>query len=236
MNVGELLAASFHLYRRNARIVLAVTVPIIVVVAGLTALGLGELTARYKPSPPLRNTYIALAANQLVTVPLISSILARWVLLTRRGERTGATDLVANALEVFPAVLLVIIIWLVVVFLGFVSLIIPGVYILVSWYFVVQAVVIDGQRGLAPIAGSSALVRGHWWQSAIVGAGFQLAAFVPQALIVLAFSALAAAANAYVVVVLGAALASILTLPFLAIGATLYYLRLREARGTVPGS
>ena len=83
--MGELLTGAFDLYRRNARLVLAVTVPVIVVVTGLTALGLGELGARYKPSPPLRDTYIALAANQLVTVPLISSILARWVLLMRRS-------------------------------------------------------------------------------------------------------------------------------------------------------
>jgi hypothetical protein len=154
------------------------------------------------------------------------------VLLMRRGERTSATDLVANALEVFPAVLLVIVVWLAVVFIGL-SLVVPGLYILVSWYFVVQAVVIDGQRGLAPIAGSAALVRGHWWQSALVGAGFQLAAFVPQALIVLAFTGLARSANAYVVVVIGAAIASVLTLPFLAIGATLYYLQLRATRGPI---
>src|SRR5579864_5334832 len=128
--MGELLTEAFDLYRRNARLVLAVTVPIIVVVAGLTALGLGELGAKYSPSPPLRDTYIALAANQLVTVPLISSILARWVLLVQRRERTSATDLVANALEVFPAVLLVIIVWLAVVFVGL-SLVVPGIYILV---------------------------------------------------------------------------------------------------------
>jgi hypothetical protein len=231
VGVGGLLAAAFGLYRRNARLVLAVTVPIVVVVTGLTALGLGELGAHYKPQPPLRDTYIQLAANQLVTVPLISAILARWVLLTRRGERTNAADLVAHALEIFPVVLLVIVAWLAAVFVGL-FLIVPGVYILVSWYFVVQAVVIDGERALLPISRSAALVRGNWWRSAIVGAGFQLTAFVPQALIVLAFTGLARSANAYAVVVLGAAVGSVVTLPFLAIGATLYYLQLREAGAT----
>jgi len=42
------------------------TVPIVVVVTGLTALGLGELGAHFKPQLPLRDTYIQLAANQLV--------------------------------------------------------------------------------------------------------------------------------------------------------------------------
>src|ERR1700733_3108026 len=117
VSVPELIRAAFELNRRNARLVLAVTVPVVVVVTGITALGLGELGAHYSPGPPVRDTYIGFAANQLVTVPLISSILARFVLLQRSGERVDAADLVANALEVFPAVLLVIVVWLAVVFL-----------------------------------------------------------------------------------------------------------------------
>ena len=227
MSVGELLRASFDLYRRNARLVLGVTVPVVAVVTGLTAVGLGEFSAHFKPAPPVRDTYVNLAANQLVTVPLISAILARLVLLIRRGESVNATDLVANALEVFPAVLLVIVAWLAVSVLGFVSLILPGFYIFVSWYFVVQAVVIDDDRGLAPITRSAALVRGHWWQSAIVGITFQVVALAPQIAVVYAFAPLASSANSYAVVVLAAALASIAALPFLAIGSTLYYLQLR---------
>jgi hypothetical protein len=228
VSIPELIRGAFELSRANLRVVLAVTVPVVFLVTGITALGLGELGAHYNPGPPVRDTYIGFAANELVTVPLISSILARLVLLRRRGERFDVADLVANALEVFPAVLLVIVVWLAVVFVGF-SLILPGLYFLVSWYFVVQAVVIDGDRGLAPIARSATLVRGRWWQSAGVGVGFQLAALVPQAVIVLVFSAIARSANSYAVVVAGAALGSVATLPFLAIGATLYYLLLREA-------
>jgi hypothetical protein len=229
VSITELIRGSFELNRANLRVVLAVTVPVVVLVTGITALGLGELGARYNPGPPMRDTYIGLAANELVTVPLISSILARLVLLRRRGEHVDAADLVANALEVFPAVLLVIAVWLAVVFVGFTLLIVPGIYFLVSWYFVVQAVVIDGDRGFAPIARSAALVRGRWWQSVGVGVGFQLTALVPQAVIVLVFTAIARSANSYAVVVAGAALGSVATLPFLAIGATLYYLQLREA-------
>jgi hypothetical protein len=160
--VGELLRSAFELYRRNARLVLIVTVPVVLLVTGVTALGLGELTAHYNPAPPERDAYIDLAASQLGTAPLVTAILARLVLATRRGESFKVTDLVADALEVFPAVLIVIVAWLGVSILGFVSLIVPGLYIFVSWYFVVQAVVIDGDRGLAPIGRSARLVRGHW--------------------------------------------------------------------------
>ena len=231
VSVGELLRTALNLYRHNMRLVLVVTVPIVAIVTVLTGLGLGELSARFSPGPPVRDAEIDFAALELVTVPLISAMLARWVFLTRRGEHIDVADLVANALEVFPAVLLVIVLWLVVSIVGFVSLIVPGVYVFVSWYFVVQAVVIDGDRGFAAISRSAALVRGHWWQSALVGIGFRLAAFVPQGLIVLAFTPVARSTNAYAVVVVAAALTSVVAVPFLAIGATLYYLELRDAAG-----
>ena len=228
--LGSLLAESFDLYRRNVRLVLGVTVPIVVIVTGVTALGLGELTARFNPAPPSRDLLIDLLASGLVTVPLISSILAQWVLLTRRGEKPALTDLVANALEVFPTVLLVIAAWLAVSFVGLVTLIVPGIYIFVSWYFVVQAVVIDGDRGFKPIVRSAALVRGHWWRSAGTGLAFVcIAALVPQLVLDYAFTPVARAANSYAVVVLVVAVARVIALPFVAIGSTLYYLQLREA-------
>jgi hypothetical protein len=92
----------------------------------------------------------------------------------------------------------------------------------------VQAVVIDGDRGFAPIRRSASLVRGHWWRSAGTGAAFWLAALVPQVVIVYALTPVARSANSYAIVVIAGALASVIALPFLAIGATLYYLNLRD--------
>ncbi len=172
MTVRVLIARSFELYRRNARLVLMLTLPVVVFVIGVTALGLGELGGSYRTSLPARDIYIEAAASELVTAPLITSMLARWVLLEGRGEHAGAADLLAGALDAFPAVLLVVLVWLVVSIVGFVSLIVPGIYTFVSWYFVVQAVVIDNCRGLAPVSRSSALVRGRWWRTAGVGLVF----------------------------------------------------------------
>lgn len=228
MSVGDLLRETFELYRRNARIVLVSTVPIILIVTFLTALGLGELSAKFNPAPPARDLYIDLLASELVTVPLISSILARWVDLRQRGEQTTVADLVAGALEVFPVVLLVVVAWFAVAVIGLVTLVIPGIYVAVSWYFVVQAVVIDGDRGFAPISRSAAAVRGHWWQSLGTGIAVWLAAFIPQLVLAYAFTPVARSANSYAIVVVAVALTRVITLPFVAIAATLYYLRLRE--------
>ncbi|HLW96598.1 MAG TPA: hypothetical protein VKS25_14575 [Solirubrobacteraceae bacterium] len=228
MNVGELLRETLELYRRNARIVLVSTVPIILIVTFLTALGLGELSAKFNPAPPPRDLYIDLLASELVTIPLISAILARWVYLRRRGEQTTIADLVAGALEVFPAVLLVVVAWFAVAVIGLVTLVIPGIFVAVSWYFVVQAVVIDGERGFAPITRSAAVVRGRWWQSLGTGIAVQLAAFIPQLILAYAFTPVARSANSYAIVVVAVALARVIAMPFVAIGGTLYYLQLRE--------
>jgi hypothetical protein len=119
------------------------------------------------------------------------------------------------------------VVWLVVSVAGFLFLIIPGIYTLVSWYFVVQAVVIDNDRGLRPISRSSALVRGKWWRTAGVGLAFLIPSEGAAQLIGLAFNPIASAANSQAVLVVGELVADTLTLPFLAIGATLYYLQLR---------
>lgn len=232
--VGALLAHAFNLYRRNARLVLALTAPVVVIVVGLTALGLGELGASYRTALPTRDLYIEVAASELVTVPLITSMLARWVAGRVRGERVAATDLVAGGLEAFPAVLLVVFVWLLVSGVGFVLLIFPGIYTLVSWYFVVQAVVIDGDRGLAPIARSQQLVRGRWWRSVGVGLAFLVPTAVVTTVIGAAFAPLASASNSAAVLVVGEAVADAVTVPFMAIGATLYYLSLRESAVTPP--
>jgi hypothetical protein len=232
--LGDLLARALGLYRRNLVLVLVLTLPIVVIVIGLTALGLGELGLSYRASLPARDIYVEAAASELVTAPLVTSVLARWVALGAHGERAVATDLLASGLEAFPAVLLVVVVWLVVSAAGFLLLIIPGIYTFVSWYFVVQAVVLDGERGLAPISRSAALVRGNWWRSAGTGLAFLIPSAIATALIGAAFAPLASAANSDAVLVAGEIVADALTLPFLAIGATLYYLQLRERAGA-PG-
>ena len=236
LSIGELLRTSVEMYRRNIAMVLALTVPVIVIVTGLTALGLGEFTARLHPPPPARDVWIDVAASELVTVPLITSILARWVVLKRQNAAIVASDLVAGALEVFPAVLLVFVAWLVVSALGLFALIVPGIYIAVSWYFVVQAVVIDGDRGLAAIARSVTLVRGRWWQTFGTGLAFQLTAeLIPQLVLAYLLTPVARSANSYAIVVLVVALVRVIALPLVAIGSTLYYLHLRETAMAAAG-
>jgi hypothetical protein len=230
VGVGELIGQSLDLYRRNAGVVVAMTLPIIVVVTVLTALGLGELGARYHAVDSARNLYIETAAAELVTGPLVSAILARWIgARLAGGPAPSVTDLLAGSLEAFPAVLFVIVLFWLGVFAGLL-LIIPGIFIAVSWYFVVQAVVLEGDRGVASIARSADLVRGNWWRSAATGIAFRIVAYLGQSVVLVIFASIARSADADAVVTVGTIVAYAITLPFLSIGATLYYLQLRAER------
>lgn len=48
--------------------------------------------------------------------------------------------------------------------LGLLLLIVPGIYLFVRWYFTVQAVAVEGARGLDALRRSAVLVEGRWWR------------------------------------------------------------------------
>ena len=232
LGVGDLLARSFELYRRNWRRVLALTLPIVIVVTGVTALGLGEL-GRPATTPRSRCATPTSTRRRPPRHGAADQLDARALGAARDPRRAGRLrpSCSRSALEAFPSVLLVVVVWCGRGRSPARSSSCSSIYLLVSWYFVVQAVVIDGDRGLAPIARSAALVRGNWWRSAGIGLCFLLIVAAPARVdrrrlrqprelgqLLRAWSSS------------GEIVADALTLPFLAIGATLYYLQLRARR------
>lgn len=227
LGIRALLAATIAFLREHARIVISVTLPVVVFVDVVISLGLGELTASYNARLPSVNAYIGLAATQLVTVPLITSILARLIVAARRGEGVSTIAVASEGLDLFAPVLLVVVCYWVAVVLGLFAFIVPGVYFLVTWYFCVQGVVLEGAKPLAALTASAQLVRPQWTRCFTVGLVVQLSAAIPQALVVLLFTALAKATNSDAMVVLGTILVNAVTVPFVAVAATLFYLDLR---------
>jgi hypothetical protein len=166
-----------------------------------------------------------------VTVPLVTAMLARAVVIELGGGQPPTIRQVAEqGFDLFAPALLVVIMFVCAVVFGLI-LIIPGIYIAVSWYFVVQAVAVDGHRGFGAASASSAAVRGHWWHSAGVLLCLQLLADIASGVVTAIFESLANAVNSDAVVVLGNVLIDTVALPFVAIGATLYYLELRQRTG-----
>jgi len=233
--LGELLSRTLVFYRGHLRLVMLVTLPVVAFVDVVLGIGLGEFTASVHKKFPAADGYIELAAYCFILVPLVSSMLARAVVIEEReGSAPTAKRAVEEGLDVFAPVLIAVIMYAAGVALGlFLLLVIPGIYFLVSWYFVVQAVVIDRCRGFGAVTMSSSLVRGHWWHTAGVVICLELLTGIAAQGVIAIFEALATAANSDALIVIGSVLIDTVALPFVAVGATLYYLELRE-RAALP--
>ncbi len=226
LGLAVLLSRTWAIYRGHLGTVLVVAGGVVAVVDLILGAGLGQLAAPYRASTPRGQQAVALAAAWFVTVPLVSVMLARVVLDAIAGEQPAARRAVRTGLDLFAPVLLVTLIWSVALVVGLL-LIVPGVYIAVAWYFVAQAVVLDDRRGPAAIARSGELVRGRWLWAALTGLTFQLAILIPQALAAVVFDDAARAVDSTAVLVAGDIVVQTFSLPFVAIGATLFYLDLR---------
>jgi hypothetical protein len=231
-SVGTILSRTVRFYARHVRLVMIVTFPVVAFVELVVALGLGELTASSHKRIPTGDVYIDLAASVLITTPLVTAMLARAVVGDLHGdERPRARDLVLDGLDLFAPAFFAQLLFAAGVVAGFVALLFPGIYLAVSWYFVVQSVVIDRVRGFATVGASAALVRGRWWHTAGVLLSLELVVALPSLAAGAGLGALSVAANSDAVMVLGNILIGTFGLPFVAIGATLYYLELRDRAG-----
>jgi hypothetical protein len=230
--VGVVLLRTLAFYSRHVRLVLLITLPVVAFVDVVLAAGLGELTASVHKAIPTADGYLVLAASEFVTIPLVTAMLARAVIIDLSGDQPPrARDVVLQGLDLFAPAFVAVLLFVSGVLIGFFLLVIPGIYLAVSWYFVVQATVVDGARGMATINTSTALVRGRWWHSAGVGLCFQLAVGIPSLVTADVFESLARTANSDALIVIGNVLIDTIALPFVAIGATLYYLELRQLAG-----
>jgi hypothetical protein len=115
--------------------------------------------------------------------------------------------------------------------LGFVLLIVPGLYLLTIWSLIVPVIVLEGRPALESFGRSRALVRGNGWNvfGVIVLTVLVLIVFaiVFGILAAITLSWLPDEGSGYVQNLVS----STLTAPFLALAWTLMYFRLREASG-----
>lgn len=225
--IGELLDETFALYRAHLRIVLTIAGGVVAVVDLILGVGLGEITSRYKSRSPAGQGVITLAASALVTTPLITAMLARAVLDVREERTPSMQRAVAAGLDLFAPLLVAILLYVAAVVIGTLAFVLPGIYVAVSWYFVAQAVVVDGRRGPGALARSAELVRGGWIHAFSTGVLFNFLVAIPGSVVAYGAAALARAANAEAVVVAGDIIFETFALSFVAVGATLYYLDLR---------
>ena len=230
-----LLRDSLVVYLRHFWTFLAlgalVVVPTELIVGGI---GLEQFSAGYDSSPRFADAIIPAAVSYLVVAPLITAICVHALRSVAAGGSPGAREAIVSGFESFSPIFFAVVLAAAGILLGLL-LILPGIFLFVRWYFVPQAVVIEGARGAAALRASGRLVQGSWWRTLALIVLVNLAAVLVAVLVGSPFTAAANSSDRALWALIGQIVAGTLTQPFAAVFSTLLYFDLRERQRTAIG-
>lgn len=227
-DAGALFRDALSVYSSHFLVFIAigaiVVIPVQLIVSGV---GLEQLSGPYDSSPSTGEVGISTAVSFLVIGPLITAMCIHSLRSIAAGEGAAAGRSIRDGFEVFTPVFLAMALAALGVGVGLVALVIPGLYLAIRWFFVPQAVVVEGQRGMAPLVRSAQLTQGRWWRTfAIVALGWVLAQ-IPSVVLGLPLATLAHHTGREVYALAGESLTQIVASPFVALLSTLLYYDLR---------
>ena len=240
---GELLGVALRLWLRHlpvfAALAFVVVAPVMLLVDGLWAGSLGndpfDPDAAAGPLVPS----LVLAVLQATVVPAV--VTAMHVVAVQdlaRGQAPAFARSARAALAVAVPVAVVVALYTVAVGLGFLALVVPGVWLGVRWYFGAQAAVVDGARGTGALQASAELVRGQWWRVfgilLVLGVLGSLAAIVAAGALALLVGLVSDAGAGFLV---GNLLVQTLVISWTALAGTLVFFDLRARQAPAcPGA
>jgi hypothetical protein len=223
-DVGALFSDALGVFGRHFSLFVllsaAVTIPAALIVEGI---GQDKLTSGYDSSPSAADQIVPALVGVLVVSPIISAICIYALHEIATGRRPAAGQVLVAGFEAFTPLFAAVVLAAAGVVLGFVAFVVPGVFLLVRWYFVPQAVVIEGARGTGALSRSFQLVQGRWWRTFGLVALANLAIVIPGLLLLVPFSAIADSTDRAVWEMIGSMVATSVTTPFVALYSTLLY-------------
>jgi hypothetical protein len=233
-DVGALFADALSVFGRHLWLFIllsaAVVVPADLIVQGV---GLEMLTSSYDESPDVAETLVPAIVEFLVVVPIIAAICIYALHQIAASERPPAGEVFVAGFEAFTPLFFAVLLAALGIALGFVIFVVPGIYLAIRWYFVPQAVVIEGARGAAALSRSGQIVTGSWWRTFGLVLLANVAIVIPGLILVLPFGAIAESTDRAVWQLVGSTIATSVTTPFVALFSTLLYYDLR-ARAELP--
>jgi hypothetical protein len=230
-DVGALFREALSMYSRHALLFVAlsaaVVIPAELIVQGV---GLEMLTGPYDESPPLTEMAIPAAVEFLVISPIIAAICIYALHQIAAGESPSPGQVFVAGFEAFTPLFGAVALAVAGIVLGLLVLVIPGIYLFVRWYFVPQAVVIEGARGPLALSRSALLVDGSWWRTFGLVLLANVATTVASLIVVAPFTGIADSTDRAVWALVGSAVTTSITAPFVALYSTLLYYDLLARR------
>jgi hypothetical protein len=236
-DVGALFRDSLTVFGRHLLLFItlsaAVAIPAELIVEGV---GLEMFTGSYDESPPLAEMAIPAVVKFLVVTPIIAAICIYALHQIAGGESPSAGAVFVAGFEAFAPLFAAVALAVAGIVLGFLALVVPGVYLFVRWYFVPQTVVIEGARGPLALSRSGVLVEGSWWRTFGLVLLANIAIAIPAFVLLTPFAALADSTDRAVWAMVGSAITTSVTTPFVALYSTLMYYDLRARAGSPSGA
>jgi hypothetical protein len=162
-SIGGILRAALGVYRRYpilfAALALGVIVPYELVRLAVT--GVGPLGSGSTPS---EGTFLLFELIYYVLVgPLISALHVHAVIDMGEGRRPMIGQVALRGLRVLAVVAAAQIVAGILIGLGFIALIVPGVILSLRWSVVAQTAAVDHEGWLPALRRSGKLTAGHYW-------------------------------------------------------------------------
>jgi hypothetical protein len=163
----------------------------------------------------------------LIATWLFTGMVVGLVADVQDGRRDAtASQLLRAVVPVLGSLILVAVVAGILIVIGFVLVIVPGLILLTIWSVAVPAVVIERPAGLAALGRSRELVRGHGWQVFGVIILLYFLVLVVSVALQAAGDSLSTAAGIVIAVVVG-----VLTAPLPALAQSVLYFELLALRG-----
>ena len=220
--LGEILSAAFNIYKANASQLILI---VAVVVAPLSLVSAVFSGVVFDYAGRGLGVFLLVGAIGALIAVLISAVLQAAILRAAAQATIGdPVDVEASyryGLKRLWSVILVSILVGLVVAVGFILLVIPGIIFLVFLSVSIPVLIVEGRRGTEAMGRSWNLVKGHFWHA--------FAVIVVAAVIVGIISGIIGAigGNNWAVRWIFTAIAQILTVPFASLVSVLLYLDLR---------
>jgi hypothetical protein len=180
--IGEILDASIKLYMGNARTLIGAVALVVVplqILFGIVLLsvyanphdistGFTNVGATYTPAEAharlgasVITTLANLIGNSLVLAACVKALSDAYL-----GQKPSTADSLRFGLRRLLPLLVLVVVRIIGNIIGFVLLIIPGIWLYAAWSVAVPALVIEGTGPLRSLGRSRRLVKGSWWHTA----------------------------------------------------------------------
>ena len=166
-DVGELLTITLQTFGRRWHVFLAMTfvvvAPVVVLVDGVLGRALADGA---DADPQSVGYYVSSVAATIGIAALVTGLHCVVVAALAEGRLLGVGAAFAEVGPRSLAAFATVALYLVLLGLGFIALVIPGIWLSVRCYFGAQTVVLEGRGPVRALRRSADLVDGSWWRVA----------------------------------------------------------------------